>query len=381
MNAQKNIYAWVLVVYTTSILGSQTFEGAMDSQEPDAHSCQILLENTSPSPIWITTYQGIPTQMSLADLEKSTAITIAPYEIGQLNSSKIFTIYQRSRQSNTNYRPNLTLIQRLCDSSSEYAVKLSSIESGQIDPSRFIVVNHLKNGQVPEGMNNLCPGGLPAEWDEDTDQWLCKIHRFSTIYEKYVTEYVPVLSYIYQWLPSWMWAEWYTKHPHFYHWYHNHPEYYSHLEQYSAPWQTPEYKKIYDSLPEKERRELRAPESAEKSISQSKGIEPIGIPETNVTIKPHFQGICATPMVSATIMPHQPNSGRSAPKKQELHEAVSSEELKMNAHNETDTTKETMPSKYEARNYDHTIKKIKKPLAMINRGIITTQSGKRNISL
>lgn len=376
-----------LIAFTT-ILGAQNFDGLLEDQALDAqehHSCQLLIENTSPSPIWLATTQGLPEKMTPDELEQNQAVMILPYEIGQLKSSKTFTIYERSRQSNIDYRPNLTIVQRFCDAdhTDEYAIHLSDFETDQVDPSRFIVIHNLKNAEIPEGMNKLCPGGLAAEWDEDTDQWLCKIHRYSNIYEKYVDEYVPVLSYIYQWLPTWMWAEWYTKHPHFYHWYHNHPEYYSHLEQYIAPWQTKEYKKIYDSLQEDDRRELHAPESAHETVSLSEDHdnEPIGIPETSVHIKPHFEeagdAIKETPK---SEMPQLP-SKRQAPKKQQLHEVISAEEIHMLKYDESNNPKEMAPAAMGKRNYDRKDKKIKKPLALINRGIITTQSGKRNISL
>lgn len=362
---------------------------AIEAQENStAQLCPLLIRNTSASPIWLSQDPTLNGKLTFDDLEQSSAQIIQPYEIAPMNAKTTFTIFTRSPQSNTNYQRGFTVIQRLCDpSSDEYVIDFSSLESGQADHTRFIVINHTKEKEIPESAYPICPGGLLPELDEETEQWFCKVYRYSDVYEKYVDEYVPVLSYIYQWLPSSIWTQWYIKHPQFYNWYHRNPDFYSHLPTYQAPWQTKEYATWYNAQPEKIRNAVRAPEPTEPvthEATPSSGC-PLGLPECKIKTKARAaKAQAAQPAHNKTTTPPITVHSKEL-KKQELEDIISSNasELQSEVNHEIRKAKqkEQVAFVQKLKYYDRSIKGAKKPMAMAKPGAITTHYGKQKIIL
>lgn len=338
---------------------TDTLAPLQDKKDPEL-SCFLLIRNTSPSPIWISNDSALKKHISLDELEHSNAQVIQPYEIASVNVGTTFTIYTRLPQSNTNYQQNYTIVQRWCNpEDDEYVVDFSSFESGKIDPKRFIVINHRKEVAIPESAYPLCPGGLYPELDQETEQWLCKVYRYSDVYEKHVEEYVPVLSYIYQWLPSSIWVPWYINNPQFYHWYNYYPDLYSHLPKYQAPWTTPEYATWYNQQPKEKLLNLKFPEPIqEKFNSTSRSLEnPIGLPASNIktpipTKNPNFN---TTNMPPVTVHTKEH-------KKQELEDIISSHAIQKDPQ-------------------EAVIKPAKKPMPLMKSGTIITRSGKQKIAV
>lgn len=353
----------------------------LESKDTAAERCMLLIKNTSPSPIWLSHDNALKEKLSLDELEQSRAQAIQPYEVAPIQASNSFTIHTRSPQSNTQYQKNFTIIQRLCDpSNDEYAIDFSLFESGQADPKRFITINHLKEKETPESAYPLCPGGLLPVFDQETDQWFCKVYRHSDVYEKYVDEYVPVLSYIYQWLPSSIWIPWYIKHPQFYNWYHKNPDFYSHLPNYQAPWTTQEYAAWYKTQPEKVRQNFPEPEiQLPDMITQTLPVKnPIGLPEHKIKTKNTNTELKKIESVEQGITTHAKEH-----KKQVLEDVVS---LHMTPE-KNDTTIDAQEGKKsievapEPPIQAQAKKLIKKPAAIVKQGAIITQYGKHKIIL
>jgi hypothetical protein len=335
--------------------------------------CPLLLKNTSGSSIWISQDPMVGETLTADQLEQSKAQEIRPYETGHIQLGTTFTIHTRTPQSNNTYQRNFTVVQRLCDpDSDEYIVDFALLTAGHVDPARFIVINHAKQNDIPESSYPLCPGGLKAEFDEETDQWFCKVYRYSDVYEKLVDEYVPVLSYIYQWLPSNIWTQWYIKNPQFYHWYHRNPELYNHLEHYVAPWQTKEYALWYNAQPQKIKNNAHEPESVQTfHHATSAQQNPLGFPESRVKTK-------ASQIKNVSVS--EPHKKIAPPivihakevKKQELEDIISSDDY---------TLQEPTASKEKELHISQNVQPLHKPMAISKRCVIKTQSGSQPVAL
>lgn len=374
------------VAMVALILASVQYTTASDAQSK-AEICSLLIKNDSGSTVWITT-TALPKELPAQKLEQADAIAIHPYEVGAVNVGKAFMVYTRAAQSNALYRHELTVIQRMCDpASDEYVIDFSLLKNNKADPARFIVIDQIKEKDIPESTYPLCPGGTFAELDDETSQWFCKVYRLSDAYGMYVDEYVPVLSYIYQWLPEDIIQQWYSKNPQFYHWYHAHPDFYSHLEQYKAPWQTGEYEAWYAKQPEQVRTLLKKPESiasldAEKNVA---GKTPIGLPEHKIK----------TSKTRKSAMLNQEQTAKQAPeiglyskpvKKQKLEDIVDvvKPAVKTPA---TEKKPQENPQEQAAiqkplKPYDgESFRLRKKPVAIVRTGTVTTKAGKQKVVL
>lgn len=370
------------VISAALILSAHTLSAAEQTKETNKpQECPLLIRNNSGSPIWISHNQMLPEKISIYELEQSGAKVIQPYEIEAVHNATLFNVFSRAPQSNTRYQLSLTVIQRQCDpSNDEIPVDFTLLETGQADPARLIAINRAHEKNIPEGSYPLCPGGIMPELDDETDQWFCKVYRYSDVYEKFVDEYVPVVSYIYQWLPSSISTQWYIKNPQFYNWYHEYPEFYSHLKQYVAPWQTSEYEKWYNAQSAAIRNTAKKPEPIQ--VSCSAGFDdkkcPLGLPDNKIKTK--AQSIHHAPQ-GTEVPPITIHSKER--KKQELEDIVSAhhKELEGEPTPKNKEKKEHVKAAPGLKYYDRKTKQDAKPMAISRRSLISTQVGKQAIAL
>jgi hypothetical protein len=250
--------------------------------------CYLGIRNTSFSPVWLIEQSPVYPVKTGSDLEALGATIVEPHEKTVVCAEKPYTIYTRLAHSNNEVQKHFTVVYRTHNElEATQELLLSALEEGTIDPARFLVIDHTKEQEVPEANYPLCPGGLHAELDYETHQWMCRVERHSPVYNQHVVEYVPVLSYIYQWLPRSVWVAWYIKNPHFYAWYHHNPDLYQHLPRYQAPWTTSEYTAWYTAQPTHIQESYRKPEhptthSFAAYVPTAK--EPIGIAQQRVKL-------------------------------------------------------------------------------------------------
>lgn len=250
--------------------------------------CTIDLYNSSGSIIWVT-QDDLGSNSSEAELQKSQAVAIDPYNSQAITLDNTFAIYTRAPKSNRRYQRNYTVVIKQCNDQT-IPLSLTEIDEETVDAKQILVIDHTQLYVAPEGYYPLCPDGTQAQWDKKSEQWYCPIKQMRDmdgdgILDE-VEEYVPVYSYIYQWLPSWVISEWYVQNPMYYNWFDKHQDYWQHLHNYQPIWQTNYYKKIYPDLTAQQKWLLKNP--TEQATVEQKIIavgQPVTVPATKIEIK------------------------------------------------------------------------------------------------
>jgi len=242
--------------------------------------CALMIKNTDCATIGISTDEFLPDTISIEDLKKNPTVSIAPHQEASIAKSTWFSIYTRVAVTNDMFERHYTVVQRACKTvPQETAIAMNEIETNQLNPKRFIVIDHLMaQGAIAEQEFTLCPKGQKALLDTKEEQWLCK-HLVDG-----KTDYVPVYSYIYQWLPEWIISQWYTKHPEYYNWYHSNPQFWQHLAHYKTPWQTTWYATWYKNASDEEKKYLHKPDTTPVYYERKPG-KPFGLAEQKVILK------------------------------------------------------------------------------------------------
>ncbi|MCX5922805.1 MAG: hypothetical protein NTX86_05780 [Candidatus Dependentiae bacterium] len=250
------------------------------------NGCNLSVENNSASTIWLSNDALLDNKASVDTLRNHGDFSIKPHRTKPVGFLGAFAIYTRVAHSNNQYQRHYTVVPRDCKNE-DLEISLSDLEQGALDPEDFIVIDHTKHYDIPESIYPLCPGGTRSEWDEQSGQWYCKVYRPWQSGTK-MYEYIPVYSYIFEWLPNWVLVEWYAKNPHFYGWYDKHTEFWQHLANYQAPWKTASYKQWLAKLPPEQHLEYHKPakQAVHSTINTKKKLppRPLGVEPSKVKI-------------------------------------------------------------------------------------------------
>lgn len=216
-----------------------------------ANTCQITIKNTSPSTIYISNNPALSETPELEELEQAGSIALAPREDNAIALCSYFAIYTRAPKSNYQYQRHFTIALRDCQDGedAEIFIELEDLEHNRTSHERLIIINHQHEHAVPEAAYPLCPYGAQAKKQAKSGQYMCTVTEYDETLGQEIAKQIPVVHYIYQYLPSWVYAQWYTQNPALYHWYEKNSEYRHTAPEYQAPWQTEWYAQWYQSQP------------------------------------------------------------------------------------------------------------------------------------
>ncbi|MDR3550077.1 MAG: hypothetical protein P4L31_01575 [Candidatus Babeliales bacterium] len=285
MRRLPHIIILLIVALLIFALVSQGY--GMNQEQPlviTKPECSLVFLNTSGSTVWVSNTQ--PTnqkEYTLKDLADFNAIAIAPHSSDEIKLGRWFSIYTRIPQTNDTFQLHYTIAYRSCKKA-VYPMTLSmqQIEADQLDGSGLVAIDHL-HGDIAQGTHGLCPHGKKPLWDKHEEQWFCKLRRRSQADGTIQYEYVPVQTYIYQFLPDWLIGTWYTQHPTYFNWYHAKPIFWQHMNNYKTPWQSDWYKEWYEKASQKEKDYLHKPSQIPTDYVPNKS-RAYGLPESKMNI-------------------------------------------------------------------------------------------------
>lgn len=239
-------------------LGTLLLVASLQATAKDNYA--INLHNTSPSTVYVTNNADIADEVEVQDLEKVESVALAPRESDTIELGRNFSVYTRLPKSNYKYERHFTVgFKQEPEQDELLSVKLSDIEQNDIDDMPLLVINHLYEHAVPEAAYDLCPDGSKAKQRKGSDMYFCTLQNYDKQSDTYIETYVPIIHYVYEYLPSWVWSKWYTKNPILYHLYDKDSEYHTKLPVYQTPWSTPWYAQWYKKQPKEVTQHLERP--------------------------------------------------------------------------------------------------------------------------
>ena len=220
----------------------------------------LKIVNTSPSTIYITNSEDVADESQIEDLEKAGSIALAPRESDTVQLGRNFAIFTRLPKGNYKYQRHLTVaFKEELEDDEELEVDIEDLERNRIEGMPLLVINHARSYEIPEAAYALCPDGTKPVKGKDSDMYFCTLPKFDKKINEYIDTKVPVIHYVYEYLPSWVWSSWYTKNPALYAWYDNHADCKSRLCGYKTPWSTRWYAQWYKTQPPKITEHLQKP--------------------------------------------------------------------------------------------------------------------------
>lgn len=220
----------------------------------------ITLNNTSPSTVYVTNNQDIADQVEVQELEKIDSIALAPRETDVIELGRSFAVYTRLPKSNVKYQRHFTVaFKEEPEETEQLKMTMSDLEQNNVDEAQLITINHLHEHAVPEAAYDLCPNGTKAQKRKGSDMYYCTSPCFDKKCKEYIDTQVPVIHYVYEYLPSWVWSRWYIKNPALYHLYDKSSEYHAKLPAYQTPWSTQWYAQWYKTQPKDVTQHLQKP--------------------------------------------------------------------------------------------------------------------------
>lgn len=220
----------------------------------------INLHNTSSSTVYVTNNPDIADEVEVQDLEKVESIALAPRESDIIELGRNFSVYTRLPKSNYKYERHFTLgFKEEPEEDEQLTIKLSDIEQNDTDDMPLVIINHMHEHAIPEVAYDLCPNGSKAKKRNGSDMYFCTLQSYDKQSKQYIDTYVPVVHYVYEYLPSWVWSKWYTKNPILYHIYDKNSEFHAKLAAYQTPWSTPWYAQWYKKQPKEITEHLERP--------------------------------------------------------------------------------------------------------------------------
>jgi len=273
----------IIILVLALIIFALAIPSSMNNQSLNMRTkqlaCALILNNTSASKIWITTSKSFGDQISEEELEQNGAIAIDAHKSLRIARGRWFSIYTRAPVTNDVYNRHYTFIQRACKKGQEeFTITMDAIEQKTFNAKKLIAIDH--ESESPEDSSLLCPDGKNPVLDAIEQQWFCEEERDGQIY------FVPVYSYIYQWVPNFIISQWYIDHPAYYNWYNEHPEFWQHLKKYQVPWQSTWYKNWYKTASEDEIKYVWDPNEVEDTVIEHQRFSdvPFGLTADQVSI-------------------------------------------------------------------------------------------------
>jgi len=207
---------------------------------------KFTLQNTSPSTIYVTNDREIADEVEIQDLERVESVALAPRESDEIDLGQHISIYTRMGKSNYKYQRHFTIaFKEELDAEEPLYLSLANLEQNELDDLPLIMINHQHPHKTPESFYALCPDGSKAKKKNNSDMYFCKITSYDEQSAQYIETYVPVIHYVYQFLPEWVWSRWYVENPILYHLYDKNPQYQAKLSSYQKPWSTQWYAQWY----------------------------------------------------------------------------------------------------------------------------------------